>query len=79
MPVAVTPARNSRCNSKRQVYRAGASKMVTKASGYQRGYQANRLPWHWYARKAMAQAMQVQAVKLSKVYTLRYRAPAVLT
>ena len=33
----------------------------------------------WYAQKAMAQAMQVQAVKLSKVYTLRYRAPAVLT
>jgi len=26
----------------------------------------------------MAQAMQVQAVKLSNVYTLRYRAPAVL-
>ena len=58
MPVAVTPARNSRCNSKRQVYRAGVSKsvsketgvsaslvsaevsVVTKASGYQRGYQA---------------------------------------
>ena len=33
----------------------------------------------WYAQKTMAQAMQVQAVKLSKVYTLRYRAPAVLT
>ena len=62
MPVAVTPARNSRCNSKRQVYRAGVSigfqqtgvsaalvSVVTKASGYQRGYQANRLPWRWYA------------------------------
>ena len=33
----------------------------------------------WYAQKTMAQAMQVQAVKLSNVYTLRYRAPAVLT
>lgn len=44
---SVTPARNSRCNSRGPVSNAGVSKqtgdgaaLVTKASGYQRGYQA---------------------------------------
>lgn len=96
LSVSVMPARNSCCNSKWQVYKAGVSKgisketgdgaalvserlgPVTKVSGYQRGYQANRLPWCWCAQKAMVKAMQVQAVNLSKPYLLRYCALAVL-
>ena len=59
--------------------------VVTKASGYQRGYQANRLPWRWYARrryaswyaqKAMAQAMQVQAGAIRYLFEQYARARA---
>ncbi len=39
MPVAVTPARNSRCNSKRQVYRAGVS------IGFQQTGVSAKLAW----------------------------------